>query len=130
MAKIVWIELRLDRWAAWRIQGRRLGSGASCHPMWRDMPPDPAAGYEARVPLNEEECWQTDKAVMALEPQLAELVAAYYLHGGLFALDRLKISRSTMQARLTSAHALLARALERPAPVGSRGPNYSGLPNS
>jgi len=130
MAKIVWIELRLDRWAAWRIQGRRLGTGAACHPMWRDTPPDPAAGYEARVPVNEEECWQTDKAVMALDAQLAELVAAYYLHGGLYAMDRLKISRSTMQTRLGNAHALLARALERPSPSGSVGPNYGLLQKS
>lgn len=123
MAKIEWVDQRLDVWAKWVVNGRSLVSGAGCHPMWRDMPPDPAQTYEARVPINEEECWRTEQAVQALPVELAQTVAAYYLHGTYFAQDRLSISRAVLSQRLDRSHRLLAQSLARVGPVSEQPPS-------
>lgn len=124
MARIEWVEQRLDAWALWIIRGRRCGGG-SVHPMWRDAPPDPNEIHEARVPVDEEECWLTDRQVRALPDPLAETVGAYYLHGSIYARDRLKISSSLLSQRIQDAHRRLAEALRRPSgPESLRGPSY------
>lgn len=91
--------------------------------MWRSTPRDATAGYESRVPLGEDECWRTDAAVRALDPVLAELVVAYYMHGGLYTMDRLRLSRSGMYAKLDTAYRLLAQALAKRADT-SEGPAF------
>lgn len=106
MAKLQWVDQRLNLWAEWVGRGKR-GGGAATHPMWRTVPSD-GLKAEAAIPLNEEECWHTDKAVQQLPHFLRETIALYYLSGTLCVLDKMNISRSTLSQRITTAHLLLA----------------------
>lgn len=110
MAKIEEVDLRLDRWAQWVARGK--GGGMGTLAMFNGEPSvlsDPGP----RIPLNEEECWQTEKAVLGLPDPLKETVMTYYLSGGFAAVDRLSISRAVLSQRIDRAHKLLRDAWEQ-----------------
>lgn len=123
MARIEWVQQRLDAWALWRIRGRiGRGMGIKPHPMWRGYVAPMDRQPQAIVPVDDEQCWRTEHAVRALASPLLETVEGYYLHGSLAVRDRLGISRATLSLRLTDAHAQLAELLRDPRATAAQVP--------
>lgn len=108
MAKIEWVEERLERWAEWTVRGG--GDSGGVLPMF-------TGGGGTRVlaglTLDETECWKTARDVAALPFPLPETVTVYYTSGSMAAQDRLDISRSVLSLRISKSHALLAGAWQR-----------------
>jgi DNA-directed RNA polymerase specialized sigma24 family protein len=103
MAKIEYVERRLELWALWVARGRSLQGGMLA--MFDGEPGDGAP--HANIPLDEEECWLTDSAIKLLPDPLAETVAVNYLSGGEAAKRRMGIRASALSQRLERAHKLL-----------------------
>ncbi|RZI82611.1 MAG: hypothetical protein EOP38_15470 [Rubrivivax sp.] len=105
MAKIEWVEQRLERWAEWTVRGG--GDSGGVLPMF-------TGGGGTRVlaglTLDETECWKTARDVAALPVPLPETVTQYYTSGSMAAQDRLSISRDVLAKRLARAHKHLADA--------------------
>ena len=123
MAKIEWVDQRLERWAMWVSRGKR-GNGGGCHPMWRNTPSDGPA-CEAAVPLSDLECGQTEDAINALnaiDPAVAETVGIYYLSGSFAAQDRMRVDRSVISQRINKAHRWFAQQWSQPSPLESQLP--------
>ena len=121
MAKIEWIDLRLTRWATWRVTGRSSTGGSSQHPMWRG---GRQTGYpEAVVPISEEECWKTDQAVRELPEELGLTLVHYYVGGSRRTRQVMAVSPATLSQRIDQAHRLLAQKLSvAPGPDAALGP--------
>lgn len=113
MAKIDWVQDRLERWAEWLC--RSGGTSGGTLPMFRGDPVDMARPL-LQYALDETECWKTGEDVNNLPAPLPETVVAYYLSGSMAAQDRLSISRAVLSQRIGKAHTLLAAAWLR---VGS-----------
>lgn len=107
MAKLQWIEERLQNWARWKLAA---GSGSMAHVDLEnaDMPRDPYA--DAPIPITDCEASDTDAAVMLLPGELKITVLEYYIGpgGDRHKLARLHCSRPTMYARIERAHRMLA----------------------
>ncbi len=109
MARIDWIEQRLQNWARWRLTS---GSGAlgfaSVNLEQANMPREPYA--EAPIPTSGIEAGETDDAVARLPSELRATVECHYLGRGTQAekLARLCCTRATLYARVERAHHLLA----------------------
>lgn len=115
MARIEWVEQRLEAWALWRVRGRRGPSlGIKPQPTWRGYVAPVNREPQAIVPVHDHECWGTEQAVKQLDDELRRTVEGYYLHGSLAVRGWLGISRSTLSQRLTLAHARLAELLRDP----------------
>lgn len=115
MARIDWVEQRLEVWALWRARGRRGEAlGIKPQPTWRGYVAPVDREPQAIVPVDDNECWRTERAVHQLQPPLVETVEAYYLHGSLAVRHWLGISKGTLSQRLTLAHARLADLLRDP----------------
>jgi hypothetical protein len=103
MAKIEWVEERLERWAEWTVRGG--GDSGGVLPMF-------TGGGGTRVlaglTLDETECWKTARDVAALPLPLPETVTHYYISGSMAAQDRLDISRDVLAKRIGKAHQVLA----------------------
>lgn len=112
MAKIDWIERRLQNWVRWRVAGGggplgyaqvKLGDAAAVVCDRR--------GYDdAPIPTNAIEAGETDDAVQRLPSELRATVLEVYLGTGGEAqhMARLCCARATMYARVDRAHRLLA----------------------
>lgn len=109
MARIEWVEQRLDRWAEWIARGKACGRGTLA--MFKGIPVDADRPLQG-LSLDEAECFKTDKAIRALPGVLPETVSHYYLSGSMAAQDRMRISRAVLSTRITQAHRMLAQAWE------------------
>lgn len=128
MAKIEWVDQRLDRWSIWRARGGH-GSGGGMHPMFRQAVVDECMDPTASIPISDEECWQTDKAITALsetDKALAETVAWYYLKGTQRCMVEMCISAATLSKRLDRAHHHFSRSWTVPGPICSQLPKSWG----
>ena len=103
MAKIQYVEQRLLLWAEWVERGG--GSPGGMLAMFSGEPGDGSTNYN--IPLNDEECWSTDKAVKGLPEPLSDTVKWHYLYGSNTARLRLVITSAVLSQRLDRAHKLL-----------------------
>lgn len=125
MARIDWVDQRLDRWSMWIIRGKSAGGTGGMHPMFRQAVVDECLDPTASIPINDEECWQTDTAIKALaktDPAVAETVALYYLKGTQACQLGMRISKSVMSQRLERAHRQLALMWSKAGPVSEQLP--------
>lgn len=119
MAKIDWVQERLERWAEWVARG-----GARCGgtlPMFKGMPVDSARPLQGIV-LDDTECWKTATSVKALPEPLSTTVSGYYTRGSLATQEALGISRAVLSQRIDRAHRLLASQWVRVGPVDQQLP--------
>lgn len=120
MAKIEHIHHRLERWSLWVSRGRAGPAGSGMLAMFRGYRPEHDGPREAPIPINEEECMGTERAIMALPDPLALTVCHYYLKDSDYTREVLCISRSVLSQRIDRAHRMLDVAL-RPAPSKDAG---------
>lgn len=104
MARIEWVEERLERWAEWSL---RKGAPSGTLPMFKGGA-DFVSRTLAGLHLDETECWKTAKDIAALPDPLGQTVTVYYQSGSMAAQDRLTISRAVLSQRLDRAHRALA----------------------
>lgn len=123
MAKIEWIEQRLQNWARWRLT---RGSGVVGYAAVNLA--DPMLGVhrepyaDAPVPTNGIEAGETDSAVRALPGELRATVECYYLSPCTEneKLRRLCVAKRTMHDRVHRAQQLIAAHFtERQAAAGA-----------
>lgn len=108
MARIDWIEHRLQNWARWKL-ARGSGSMSSVNLLAADMPRDPYS--DKPIPISDCEASDTDEAVERLYPsELKVTVLEHYCGAGgmRHKLTRLCCSEPTLHARIGRAHRLLA----------------------
>lgn len=109
MARIEWIEQRLQNWARWRLtRGGGVLGYASVNLLAAAMPRD--RDVEAPVPTSDVDAREIDDAVARLPSELRATVTEVYLgDGGLRdKLRRLHVSEATLHARIGRAQRLLA----------------------
>lgn len=105
---IPYINDRLNQWARWCAQGRRVrGLGYPEKVAFYRLAPLPG---KAMTPIPDEECYQIEKVIHAMkvekEVKLLAVINQYYKHTGTaetHARD-LRISRATLFNRLHQAH--------------------------
>lgn len=107
MAKIDWIDQRLNNWARWRLAAGS-GSMASVNLEEAGMPRDPYA--DKPIPISDCEASETEEAVQRLPGDLRVTVLEYYIGpGGMrHKLARLCCTEPTLYARIGRAHRQLA----------------------
>jgi len=108
MARIDWIEQRLQNWARWVLTRRgELGFQSS-----DTMRPGGTGGYrQAAIPIADAEASDTDEAIRRLYPGgLALAVQEFYTGQGGIAdkAGRLHCGESTLHKRIDDAHRQLA----------------------
>lgn len=113
MARIEWIEHRLQNWARWRLsQGRGALGYAAVNLADADAGRD---GYiEASIPISDVEASETDQALQRLNPPGLALtvVEVYTGRGGIKdKARRLCCAEVTIYARIDQAHRQLAELL-------------------
>jgi hypothetical protein len=111
MARIKWVDERLIAWARWRATpGGNGGLGYPKQSALARLTPS-ASRNEARVPVCDEECWQTNKAVESLSEGHKVLLTLYYVDGqGIsWIKDKLRLSAAAVHARLEVIDKTLAR---------------------
>jgi hypothetical protein len=110
MARIDWIEQRLQNWARWSLMRGSGVLGYSAVDLSNPTPGirDPYA--QAPIPTNEIEASETDDAVQRLPGELKiTVIEAYVGTGGLRQkLARLCCAERTLHDRIDRAHRLLA----------------------
>lgn len=106
MAKIDWVDQRLELWAEWVGRGR-CGVGGGMLAMFNGEFID-SGQPQARIPLNEEECWQTEAGIKQLPDPLQETVAIYYTSGSSAVQAQMYVSRAVVSQRLDRAHKMLS----------------------
>jgi DNA-directed RNA polymerase specialized sigma24 family protein len=109
MARIEWVEQRLQNWARWRLtRGGGVLGYASVNLLAAAMPRD--RDVDAPVPTSDVDAREIDDAVGRLPSELRATVTEAYLgEGGLrHKLQRLCVSESTLHARIGRAHRMLA----------------------
>lgn len=111
MARIEWIQLRLDNWAVWKTQRQGGGSGWATQAAFLNG--QPTGGYrESHVPVDDVDAALTDQAVESLKPthrHLYDTLQCMYAKGlGIKGTSRLTgKGESTIKAHLDHAdHAL------------------------
>ena len=114
MAKIEHVHHRLERWALWVHRAR---SGPLCGgtlAMFSGYRPEHSGPREAPIPINEEECLATERAIMQLADPLPLTVCSYYLHDSCHTRKTLSISPSVLCQRIDRAHRELEIAFRKP----------------
>jgi DNA-directed RNA polymerase specialized sigma24 family protein len=109
MARIEWVEQRLQNWARWRlIRGGGVLGYASVNLLAAAMPR--ATDVDAPVPTSDVDAHEVDDAVARLPSELKATVLEVYVgEGGVRQkLARLCVSEPTLHARVGRAHRLLA----------------------
>jgi hypothetical protein len=114
--RIEHIHRRLEIWAMWKVSGGSIG-GSSSLAMWEEDRVDTSLNYHAALlgTINEDECAQTDAAILKLPEPHGITVAMYYLHDSGRTQRKLGISRSVLSQRLGEADKLLDELLRKPA---------------
>lgn len=112
MARIDWVEARLQRWAEWLKVGDGAGYPARCvlHENW--SPPSPGTTPQLKV-APPSDAPQTHRIVLGLSERMRATLAAHYLLG-MTAQDAaavLECAPDTVHQRIERAHALIAQAL-------------------
>lgn len=111
MARIEWVEFRLQNWARWKAGAGDSPLGYATTSLTESV----RSGYrESPVPTNAVEAAETDTAVRALHPaELGRTLVCYYCDGGTYRdkVRALGCSVATMYSRIDQAHQQLARAL-------------------
>lgn len=117
MARIEHIHHRLEIWAMWKVAGGSGAGMASNMAMWEEDRVDGTLNYHGALmgTINEEECAQTDAAILKLPDPLGITVAMYYLEDSGRTRKKLGISDSTLSQRLGEADRMLDEAFRRPA---------------
>ena len=108
---IDYINKRLNDWARWRLSDRatirHMLGAKSC---WPQMLQDDAEGKMERhgtiVPINDLECCEMDKAVLALPAELQFILEEFYYRTNTTegVAKRCGISRATLHRRIDQAH--------------------------
>ncbi len=116
MARIEWVEARLQIWARWRLAAGGGGSGrlGYARVAWGASNGGRSGYVTAAVPLMEAEAAQTDAAIQQLQPKvLAETLAVVYCNPGAVAdhAATLRCAISTVYARVDEAHRKLCELL-------------------
>jgi hypothetical protein len=115
MARVEWVEERLQVWARWRLARGKGGTGRLGYAAVKWGPSNSGrSGYiTAAIPLLEAEASQTDAAIQALPAHLAKAVAVVYCEPGTAAHHAVALhcAVSTVYARIEEAHRLLRDAL-------------------
>ena len=101
---IVYINDRLNVWAAWHSSGRKV-IGLSYPGQCAFSRLTPSAQSNS-APIVDEEAWDTEKAIQSLDAALKELVYEIYLKPGTMEshAKAMHIHRDTMYVKLHSAH--------------------------
>jgi len=114
MAKIEWIERRLENWARWRLKrsGHALGFPKQ-NVLARFWQPPRYREAVAILPVDEAEAWTMEQCIGGLPAILKDTVEQRYLTTGTVTDDAkaLRCGVSTVHARIEDAHRLLAEAL-------------------
>ena len=114
MARIEWVEQRLQRWA----QAVTVGDGSGfpamsvLHEDW--MPPSPGVTPSMKVSLGRNDARSTHRAIALLSKRLQNTPVVHYVLG-LPLCDqatRLECAIDTVHGRIESAHAQLASLFE------------------
>jgi hypothetical protein len=113
VARIDWVESRLNNWALWNERGRNYGRGFASQSAFLNIAVDGGGYREAAVPVDEVEASITDQAVTSLKadrPHLHETLVLYYVNGlsAIGIAQAQECGRSTVYARLEQADAQLA----------------------
>jgi predicted DNA-binding protein YlxM (UPF0122 family) len=113
VARIDWVEARLNNWALWSARGRNYGQGFASQSSFLNVVVDGSRYREASIPVDEVEAGITDEAVSALmpdRPRLHETLVLYYLEGlsALGVAQHMHVDRSTVHANLGQADAVLS----------------------
>lgn len=109
MARIEDIERRLLNWARWKIGGSAGGLGYASVNLAGDTSRE--LYREARIPTNDCEAEETDRAVVSLDSDLRRTVEVVYLGSGgtRNKAAALCCTEATVYARVDRAHRLLAQ---------------------
>lgn len=111
MARLEWVDARLQNWARWKI-GHGVGGLGYASVRVDVERVDRSSGYDAPivVPTSDAEAMVTDQAVMALPSDLRRTVEVMYVHPGSIAtkLKLLAVTRPTLYARLERADRAIA----------------------
>lgn len=112
MARIEWVEARLQRWADWLKVGDGSGYPVRCVLDESWSPPSPGTTPSMKV-VPSSDARQTDRAVQCLSDRLRATLAACYLLGlgPSDAALALGCEPDTVHQRIERAHALIAQAL-------------------
>jgi hypothetical protein len=113
MARIDWVQRRLENWARWHSTMNGGGLGFATQAAFLNEAVDCDTRQEARIPIDEVEASITNDAVEALKlgyGHLHQTLRLYYLRGeGIKGTARsMRRAESTIHAQLGQADALLA----------------------
>lgn len=113
MARVEWVKARLENWALWHERGRGGGLGWATQSVLLSLGVGSSNTREVRLPVDEIEASETDKAVSGLvktHPHLHRTLTLYYLDGlGIVeTARRMSRAESTIKAQLAQADHLLA----------------------
>lgn len=114
MAKIDWIEKRLENWARWRLKRSANALGfPKQNVLARFWSPPRNREAVAILPVDENEAWTLEQCIGALPLVLKQTVEQRYLTTGSVTDDAnaLGCGVSTVHARIEDAHRRLAEAL-------------------
>lgn len=103
---IEYINRRLNTWADWCINGRKIiGLGYPSQCAFSRMTP-PSPDRTLLTPVACEEAWEIEQAISRLEPRQRDLVRQFYLHTGTAETHAkaLRMHRDTLYARLHRSH--------------------------
>ncbi|KQV85447.1 hypothetical protein [Rhizobacter sp. Root1221] len=109
MARIEWIEQRLQNWVRWKLMsGRGVLGYASVNLAAADMPREPYA--DVPIPTSDIDASELDDGIERLPSELKATVHEVYLGTNTLRekMRRLCIAEATMHARIGRAHRLLA----------------------
>lgn len=117
MARIDWVEARLQRWAEWLKVGDGAGYPARCVLDEDWSPPSPGTTPQIKV-APPSDAPQTHRIVLGLSERMRGTVAAVYLLGMAprEAAAVLECEPDTIHQRIERVHALIAAALTETAP--------------
>lgn len=115
MARIDWVEARLQRWAEWLKVGDGVGYPTLCvlHEDWAPRSPGTTPQMKVAPACD---ALQTHRIVVGLSERMRGTLAAHYLLGmpAKDAAALLECAPDTVHQRIERAHALIAQALAEP----------------
>lgn len=118
MARIKWVQQRLENWAIWASRGGSGYARESVLASWTsDVWSRGRYSSGALIPAFEEDALEIDRAISSFKdtrPQLAAALVLVYIQnfGVLEAAHRARVDPSTMHARLGQADQAIAMWLE------------------